>query len=87
VPYLPGGWTVEKNAIDNPYWINLPNRTGRYFGFDYANRKFVWAASDQYPPDWGPITPIHDEAQASRFMDELYQKLSPSNHPPQSGRH
>jgi hypothetical protein len=75
IPYLPGSWKIEQNVhFDNHWWSKFPNGVARFFGFDFDEKRFTWAADDFYPPTWAPVVQIQDEAQASRLMDDVYDK-------------
>lgn len=78
--YLDSPWTTWVK-MDNSYWKeHYPNETARYFGFNFSERRFLWASYDtskEYHysvPDHSHVhfNPVRNISDASRLMDYVY---------------
>ena len=74
IQYLSNGWEFSVSTHHNNHkWANLPNKTARYFVFDFNKRLFDWAAYDDHGEALPHIIRIKSTAQLSRILEAIYQ--------------
>jgi len=77
IPYLPGWEALSNTEPGNYYWDVYPNKTPRYFKFDFTYKQFTWACKDeegdQLPKD--NVTRIKTTAHISKLLNSIYEYI------------
>lgn len=74
IQYLSNGWEFSVSSHhNNPKWQNYPNKTARYFVFDFNKRLFEWAVADHMGGSLPHVIRIKNTAQLSRILESIYQ--------------
>lgn len=73
------GWYVESNTYRNIYWVEYPNKTGRYFSLDLESRYFAWHLHDEEGQgDEEQIKTLEDAAGLIQFVKLNGDLLKPT---------
>lgn len=79
IPYLHSTWSINENVLYNldpntVYWQALPNKTAKYFVFDFENKTFMWSFyDDSYKVNMAEFNRIRNIQSASELMDYVYE--------------